>query len=224
MFCPICKSEYRKGVTQCSDCGVSLVDKLEDTDFSGAEPGDEEALVSIWSGDDPRECAAVKEALDTAGIAYTGQSAAGYFIFPSLRPKMEIRVSASSAERAAEIVRDSLGGPAAEPNEGASAQLPADPDGDVAYRESMVSGGDATTDDFEPEYPSGDWDEEEAISEVWSGDSADFGSMLMACFRENGISSRTLAKNGKTRLLVRPEDEPRVKEIVREVIEGTPMA
>jgi hypothetical protein len=224
MFCPVCKSEYRKGVTQCSDCGVSLVDKLEDTDFSGAGPGDEEELVPIWSGDDPRECAGVKEALDKADIAYTDQSAAGYFIFPSLRPKMEIRVSASNAERAAEIVRDLLGEPDAEPNEGASAELRAGPDGNAAYRERILSGDGATTDDFEPEYPSADWDEEEAISEVWNGDSADFGSMLLACFRENGIASRTLAQNGKTRLLVRPEDEPRAREIVREVIEGTPMA
>jgi hypothetical protein len=67
-------------------------------------------------------------------------------------------------------------------------------------------------------------DEEEAVSEVWAGDSVDFGSMLVACFRENGVASRSVAQNGKIRLLVRPEDEPRAKEIVREVIEGTPMA
>jgi apolipoprotein N-acyltransferase len=30
MFCPDCKTEYRLGFTQCSDCHVTLVDELED--------------------------------------------------------------------------------------------------------------------------------------------------------------------------------------------------
>jgi len=30
MFCPKCKAEYRQGFTYCSDCGVTLVERLED--------------------------------------------------------------------------------------------------------------------------------------------------------------------------------------------------
>ena len=30
MFCPKCKAEYREGFTYCSDCGVTLVERLED--------------------------------------------------------------------------------------------------------------------------------------------------------------------------------------------------
>jgi transcription initiation factor TFIIIB Brf1 subunit/transcription initiation factor TFIIB len=29
MICPNCKCEYIRGVTECADCGVALVDKLE---------------------------------------------------------------------------------------------------------------------------------------------------------------------------------------------------
>ncbi|NLE11605.1 MAG: DUF2007 domain-containing protein [Actinobacteria bacterium] len=29
MFCPRCEAEYRPGFTRCSDCGVDLVDSLE---------------------------------------------------------------------------------------------------------------------------------------------------------------------------------------------------
>jgi hypothetical protein len=214
MICPVCKAEYRRGVTQCSDCGVSLVDTLEPSAMESLqqEQEDEGALVRVWSGSDPGECAAVKEALEKAEIAYTDKSAAAYFIFRSMRPKMEIRVAETDAERAQEIIRDLLGEPPiAESEEDTSGELPADWDvgGEIP--------GDAA-----PEYPTGDWDEEDAVSEVWSGEEVDVATMLIACFRENGIASRSLSENARTRLLVRPEDEPHAKEIVREVVEAKP--
>jgi hypothetical protein len=214
MICPICKSEYRRGVTQCSDCGVSLVDTLEPSAMESQqqEQEDEGALVRVWSGSDPGECAAVKEALEQAEIAYTDKSAAAYFIFRSMRPKIEIRVPAPASERAQEIIRDLLGEPpVAESEKDTSGELPADSD----------APGE-TLDDSEPEYPTGDWDEEEAVSEVWSGEEVDLATMLVACFRENGIASRSLTENARTRLLVRPEDEARAKKIVREVVEAKP--
>jgi hypothetical protein len=211
MICPVCKAEYRRGVTQCSDCGVSLVDTLEPSATESAEL-DEGALVRVWSGDDPRESASVKAALEKAEISYTDQSAAAYFIFRSMRPKMEIRVHATDSERAQEIIRDLLGEPPiAESEEDTSAELPANSD---AARE--------IPNDAAPEYPTGDWDEEEAVSEVWSGEEVDVAAMLVACFRENGIASRSLTENARTRLLVRPEDEAHAKEIVREVVEAKP--
>jgi hypothetical protein len=213
MICPVCKAEYRRGVTQCSDCGVSLVDTLEPSAMElHQQEEDEGALVRVWSGDDPRECASVKAALEKAEISYTDQSAAAYFIFRSMRPKVEIRVTASDAERAQEIIRELLGEPpVAESGEDTSEELPADSDflGEIP-------------DDAAPEYPAGDWDEEEAISEVWSGEEVDVAAMLVACFRENGIASRSLTENARTRLLVRPQDEARAKVIVREVVEAKP--
>jgi hypothetical protein len=215
MICPICKSEYRRGVTQCSDCGVSLVDTLEPSAMESQQQEQEEdegALVQVWSGDDPRESAAVKAALEKAEISYTDKSAAAYFIFRSMRPKMEIRVLATDAERAQELIRNLLGEPpVAESEEDTSGELPADSDA-----------ADEIPDDAVPEYPTGDWDEEEAVSEVWSGEEVDVATMLVACFRENGIASRSLIENAWTRLLVRPEDEPHAKEIVREVVEAKP--
>jgi hypothetical protein len=211
MICPVCKAEYRRGVTQCSDCGVSLVDTLEPSATESAEL-DEGTLVRVWSGDDPRESASVKAALEKAEISYTDQSAAAYFIFRSMRPKMEIRVHATDVERAQEIIHELLGEPpVAESEEDTSAELSADSDtaGDIPH-------------EAEPEYPTGDLDEEEVVSEVWSGEEVDVAAMLVACFRENGIASRSLTENARTRLLVRPEDEPRAKEIVREVVEAKP--
>ena len=31
-WCPKCKNEYREGFTVCSECGVELVDSLEESD------------------------------------------------------------------------------------------------------------------------------------------------------------------------------------------------
>ena len=54
----------------------------------------------MWEGNDPSECAAVKEALEEAGIPVIDQQSAGYFIFPSMRPKTEIYVSSKNLEQA----------------------------------------------------------------------------------------------------------------------------
>ena len=32
MFCPICKNEYREGFTKCAECGVDLVETLDEND------------------------------------------------------------------------------------------------------------------------------------------------------------------------------------------------
>jgi len=69
-----------------------------------------------------------------------------------------------------------------------------------------------------------DWDDDAAVSQVWNGDEEDFANTLVACLRENGIASRKLSEAARWRLVVRPEQEARAKEIVREVVEASPPA
>jgi len=76
MICPNCKCEYIKGVTQCADCGVPLMDAL-----TAPETQDRPAVVSVWEGGDPGERAAVAEALEEAGIPVVDQESAGHFSF-----------------------------------------------------------------------------------------------------------------------------------------------
>lgn len=46
MFCPVCKAEYRRGFTRCSDCDVDLVRELP------KRPGEgERGLDSAWDSD-----------------------------------------------------------------------------------------------------------------------------------------------------------------------------
>lgn len=54
MWCPKCKNEYVPGITQCADCGVALVDSLEEyeaaeTEVFSAEAADETEVTPIQS-------------------------------------------------------------------------------------------------------------------------------------------------------------------------------
>jgi uncharacterized OB-fold protein len=48
-FCPACRSEYRAGFTQCSDCGAELVDELPVSETAEAEPGHDDWVV-VYEG------------------------------------------------------------------------------------------------------------------------------------------------------------------------------
>src|SRR6266705_827264 len=101
MICPSCKCEYRAGVTQCSDCGVPLVDALVP---APAAPLEHSGVLSVWAGNDPAECAAVKEALTEAKIPFVDQSSNAYFILRSMRPKTELCVRSTDEDRARKIL------------------------------------------------------------------------------------------------------------------------
>ena|SRR6202521_2633468 len=211
MICPSCKCEYRAGVTQCSDCGVPLVDALETSAAPSPEDG---GIASIWYGNDPREFARVKEALDKAGIPFMGPVPTGYFIFPSMRPKMEIAVSLADRERAEKVMLE-LEAWDDDPDELAPEDREA-----LALPESESVDQDEAA--IVPSNVPEDWDDDAAVSEAWNGDEEDFANTLVACFRENGIPSHKLTQDGRWRLVVRPEQEARAKEIVREVVEASP--
>jgi hypothetical protein len=210
MVCPNCKCEYVRGVTQCADCGVALVDTLDPA--ASAPPANDE-IVSVWQGDDPADCATVTNALKKAGIPVLNQGPTGYFIYPSMRPKTEICVSSANAERAGKILADLQSWDDPEEmteEERASLELP----------ESDLNNNDSQS--TLPQDLTQDWYEDDPVSEVWSGDREDFADGLLACFREVGIASRKLAEAGHWRVVVRPGQKSRAKEIVREVVDASP--
>ena len=210
MICPNCKCEYIRGVAQCADCGVALVDAL---DSSVPDTQEGQGVVSVWEGNDPSECAAVKEALENAGIRVIDQEAAGYFIFPSMRPKAEIYVSSGNVEQAKKVLLDlQAWDDPEEMSEGEPESL------ELPESESTDADEQTST----PPDSMDDWHEDDPVAEVWNGDKEDFADTLTACLREVGIGSRKLSEAGRLRLVVRPEQESRAKEIVREVVEASP--
>ena len=66
MYCPKCKGEYREGFTQCTDCQISLVDELPQSESDDA-PID---LVEVLSTADPGLIALVKSVLEAEDIPY----------------------------------------------------------------------------------------------------------------------------------------------------------
>jgi hypothetical protein len=210
MICPSCKCEYIPGVRECADCGVALVDAL---DAPPTNPPGDGGLVSIWWGDDPGEYASVKQSLEKAGITFTDQSFAAYFIFPSLRLKNEIWVSTADQQRAEKVLLDLEG--RVDPDELTPEELES-----LALPESNDDGQDQDTPT--PSEISADWDGEDLGSEVWTGDNEELANTLGACLREIGIPSRKTGEAGAWKLLVPTQEEARAKEIVREVVEASP--
>ncbi len=110
MFCPNCKSEYRRGFTECADCGVTLVYELPEEPPSPEishvpREGRDADLVSVYSTFNPGDVMFVKSLLDAEEIIYNFQGelfeGSGIFIAPAM-----LFVAKGDAEMVIEILRD----------------------------------------------------------------------------------------------------------------------
>jgi len=210
MICPSCKCEYIRGVTQCSDCGVPLVDRLEPEKASL----DDVRIVPVWRGSDASECERAAEALESEDIPYTKANSQSLFGSRPNETTLEIWVGEASREQAEELISkldaDGFSDELA-PEESAELSLP---DSDQPDEE------DEEADSLED--LSQEWHEDDPVSEVWNGESEPFAENLILCLREIGIASRKLQESACWSVVVRPEQEKRAKEIVREVVEASP--
>jgi hypothetical protein len=214
MFCPLCKAEYREGFYRCADCGVALVNTLPQEaagKASSGYPGGESAAL-LWSGADPVVYTTILNALEEAQIRYASDlghdpRATGVSPFPSVYDStggFEIRVYRSDLPGAKRIVEGVLD---REPEESPIKADAGDQNDSASAPEREI-----------PE----DWDPAAASAVVWSGNDEGMAQILSDCLRENGIASRSESDTSAHRLLVQPEDADAAREIVREVIEGTP--
>ncbi len=85
---------------------------------------------------------------------------------------------------------------------------------------------DATTEENIPGPPNAgegtDWFPEDASVRVWSTKNDEPSDFLVAALHENSIRCRLDKNGGRAELFVLPEDEVRAREIIREVVDGTP--
>jgi hypothetical protein len=219
MFCPICKAEYRLGFTRCNDCDVDLVENLADVEAVDRERDGATAEL-LWTGTDPVTQESLCRALDEAEVFYHRQEhAVGELPIPasSVYTILIHRRDRSRAEAVLEELRreaESEGDAAANLDEQGAEEPSSDAEASLTDTSDEAS---EVPDDIVPEF-----DPEEATAEVWSGEQQEMAQALEACLRENGIGCVVDDSGGMMRIRVVPDSEVRAREIVREVVEGTP--
>lgn len=104
MFCPLCKSEYRDGVTHCANCDAPLVASLVALGASRENQQVQADLpVLFWTGKDEAEFSAVVDALRDHKIPAFLQEQPRSALGNRLRPDSQIHILESDLKRALEI-------------------------------------------------------------------------------------------------------------------------
>jgi len=208
-YCPLCDAEYREGFTVCADCGVGLVSAEHRRLLRKMEPS--EPIDMVWRSGDPVALSQAIAALREAGIQHDIKATHDHFVFElgMPRPKYEIRVFRSDAERARELLEPIYQSPPF------TLEKPAEEEEAPETEEAEKL----------EERRAAAWNPEQATAEIWSGEDAALARNLIDCLRENRIGVRREgAEPGTLRLFVMPADEAAAREILREVREGTPPA
>lgn len=200
--------------------------------------GDLDSPELLWSGVDGGAFARITAALGEADVPFNDETPGARLLYASMRHPLEIWIQKADRDAAKSVLAQVLGtGGDDEP--AASDEVSASPGGppprglhewaaSVAGMSPPASPEAAETE--EPAEPVADdlledFDPDEATLEVWSGEVKGMAQMLKDCLRENGIGCVIDgAAAGNQRVLVRPENETRAREIVREVVEGVPPA
>jgi hypothetical protein len=208
MFCPVCKSEYRPGFTECSDCGVPLVETLDETSAATDNAPEPKTAVLLWSGTSVEAEGAINRALEEAKIPHHSIShGAVYAIFVHERDR-------DAARAALEDAKQRL---LTQPTDDDDSILPENV-------ESIAVDGDEPEDLEAPlqltNYVPDTFNPDDATVEVWSGADRGMADGLAMCLRENGIGSAISKESAAARLRVVPSDATRAREIVAEVVKA----
>lgn len=109
MFCPVCESEYEKGVTRCPDDNVELVDKLS---AETARDRSEARFVALHNVGSPAEAEMINDILQQNGIRSAVQSGGSDVLSPLLStaaPGALVLVDERDYERATELYNSFFG-------------------------------------------------------------------------------------------------------------------
>lgn len=214
MFCPKCKVEYRPGFTRCSDCEVDLVDVLPEEDLSS-----DEALTMLWECDDQTECVGVCRDLRSADIRYhVDEIPYEKTAKMGVNWRYRILISRNDLDRAKELLN--IDAPQNTiPSSDAEDEEIVDPTVELADAGLPLTVEPERRDRYlDPWYP------EDATVEVWSQEAEDLSSGIERSLDANYIHSRCDSdESGGKKIFVQPEDESFAREIVREIVEHTPL-
>jgi hypothetical protein len=216
MFCPACKAEYRAGFTHCPDCDVDLVQGLDALPTNAVGPEDLDNPALLWTGTSGEAQAALCTALKTVNIPYL-QKETDVGMIPGLaRPVFAVFVKARDLDGARLVLERVAEQLEPDDSEAPSNDAPSSPQESA---DAQVDDGDSTPvpDDIAENFHS-----EEATEEVWSGADSDMAEIVHICLRENGIGCIVEDLGNEKAVLVMPDSEPRAREIIRQILRGTP--
>ena len=213
MFCPQCKAEYRSGFTQCSDCYVDLVEALPE------QESPTQALTLLWECADETECVGVCRDLKEADIPYKVDQIPYERVRMRVTWHYRILISPDDLDRAKEILGIDAPQHTIPTDDGDDDEEVFDPAVELPDTSASASIEPKRRDTYlDPWYP------EDATSEVWRQDGDDLSSGIELSLDANRIHCRSDSDlPGAKKIFVRPEDESFAREIIREIIEGTPM-
>ena len=130
MFCPVCESEYRSGITKCPDDGAELVETLSAE--AGATDDSEAEFVTLHTLSSPAEAEMVNDILrqnDIRSVVQSGGNDAFSPVFSAVSPGAAVLVDERDLDRAKEIYASFFGedtspltGPAGEGDQDAEAE------------------------------------------------------------------------------------------------------
>ena len=207
-------------------------DKPSEHDFSQEsvpKPGDpnEDPFCSFWVGNDDRVLSELQTVLDEAQIPHKTVRREDWLLNRLDHARLSLGVPASMYERAEQVVGDAF----------SSQPLLRDADGLIP--ESLQKKLDFNQDEpsmelpdfeFQPERGKstssdllGEWFPEDATRQVWNGDDPNVKDMIEMSLQENEIHSRWETQGKQFAAFVLPESEERAREIIREIVESTPM-
>jgi hypothetical protein len=226
MFCPRCQAEYRQGFTVCADCDVDLVYELPASPqpavtqpvspctSPAASPDDHPH--TIWVGSRQEVCVDLCLQLQTVGILYKvaqnlkSRSGAAVAWTYELAVSPQDEAQAKKLLKLPEIVIEDSDAPA-EPTEDDA--LPELPEEDFADRQKPLSRQRSTA----------HWYPEDATVDVWTQAAHDADAIVEMSLKGVGIRMRAQElPDGSTKIFVLPDDEFAAREIVRQIVEGTP--
>ena len=110
MFCPICESEYKPGITRCSDDGAELVERL--TPETAAHDSSEARFVTLHTLSSPAEAEMVNDILRQNGIRVVVQSGANDAfspVFSATSRGVAVLVDERDLDRAKELYASFFG-------------------------------------------------------------------------------------------------------------------
>ena len=217
MFCPNCQAEYRDGFTQCADCGVALVRRLDDAAVPSNGPKLPDGPELLWTGTDEGLAARIESALDSAQISHH-ERARDSGMLPGLsQPVYAIFIHASDHRAAHAAVDDVVRRFESNPDE-VDAE-PDDSDASAAIPPDVDDEDDAS--DVPQDYVPDDFDPAEATVEVWSGADATLRNNLVTFLGGIGIGSAADDSAGKLRIRVTPSSQKRASEMIRQVMDAS---